>query len=141
MLTENEYIKLNDFHDEGHITTISKNELWIGGETYESYSHAQQKIYTMIEDSKNNFWLGTLGEGLIKFNKNNMEQRETSFTRENSGINSNNVYSIMEDKNEKLWIGTSNGLNKFDGKSFLSEITTKQGLPDNLIYGIIKALV
>jgi ligand-binding sensor domain-containing protein/two-component sensor histidine kinase len=36
------------------------------------------------------------------------------------GLASNNVYSIWQDKKGYLWVGTSNGLQRFDGKYFLS---------------------
>ncbi|SIT02501.1 ligand-binding sensor domain-containing protein [Belliella pelovolcani] len=35
------------------------------------------------------------------------------------GLSSNNVYSVWQDKKGYIWIGTSNGLQRFDGKSFL----------------------
>lgn len=37
----------------------------------------------------------------------------------NEGLASNNVYAVWQDKKGYMWIGTSNGLQRFDGKSFL----------------------
>jgi len=37
----------------------------------------------------------------------------------NEGLASNNVYAIWQDKKGYMWVGTSNGLQRFDGKYFL----------------------
>ncbi|HSJ67775.1 MAG TPA: two-component regulator propeller domain-containing protein, partial [Anditalea sp.] len=37
----------------------------------------------------------------------------------NEGLASNNVYAIWQDKKGYIWVGSSNGLQRFDGKYFL----------------------
>lgn len=53
------------------------------------------------------------------------------------GLSNNNVNCIIKDKQGFLWIGTSDGLNRYDGKNFLSfyhSITGKNSLPHNDVY-------
>src|SRR5438094_7624542 len=45
------------------------------------------------------------------------------------GLSSSYVWSINQDKLGYLWLGTSNGLNRFDGKDFIQYGVT-DGLPD-----------
>ncbi|WP_194778427.1 sensor histidine kinase [Pararhodonellum marinum] len=46
------------------------------------------------------------------------------------GLASNNVYSIWQDKSGFIWLGSSNGLQRFDGKNFLYfDIQQPQPLP------------
>lgn len=46
------------------------------------------------------------------------------------GLPSQVVYSILQDKKGFIWLGTTNGLCRFDGKTFKT-YTTDDGMPDN----------
>jgi ligand-binding sensor domain-containing protein/two-component sensor histidine kinase len=55
------------------------------------------------------------------------------------GLASNNVYSIWQDKKGYIWIGSSNGLQRFDGKFFLYfEIRKPNHLPANPVHQIME---
>ena len=73
------------------------------------------RMYSILEDSKNNFWIGTLGGGLAKFDRNRCEFEFTSFTGKKvyslvlpSEINDANRLqkSIVEDYDGTFWIPT-----------------------------------
>ena len=73
-------------------------------------------IRGLQEDSKGNFWVGTLA-GLRKFDRTSGEFSETVYKEDQPfapGIlerSTNPVYSIMEDSRGGLWIGTIGDLN------------------------------
>jgi len=97
-------------------------------------------ILTISEDAKNNLWLGTYAEGLIKFNKE-LGRVDTyqKYTEQQTTLSHNTVLSIFQDKKGTIWIGTDGGgLNILDPSTGQIEIkTTKDGLPSNIILGII----
>jgi ligand-binding sensor domain-containing protein len=68
-----------------------------------------------IEDANGNFWFGSYGEGLYKYDG----KLFVHFGIE-QGLNSNSIYSILQDKNDNIWVGTNKGLNRFDGNKFVS---------------------
>lgn len=70
--------------------------------------------YCITEDSDQNIWIGTKGEGvykLIRRNRgNSFEVRHFSNDPSDKySLNNNDVYSIFEDKNKNIWIGTYGG--------------------------------
>jgi ligand-binding sensor domain-containing protein len=81
------------------------------------------RVYSILEDSKNNFWIGTMGRGLAKFDRKSCEFEFISFTGENvygqelpKGRNyaNNLMKSILEDYDGTFWIPTSAGLINFN---------------------------
>lgn len=70
--------------------------------------------YCITEDSEQNIWIGTKGEGVYKLiRRNGGNSFEVHhFCNDPSdrySLNSNDVYSIFEDKNKNIWIGTYGG--------------------------------
>lgn len=93
------------------------------------------------DDGKDNLYIGTKG-GLVIFNT----KKETYHTYQNipeitNSLSNNIVNSIcpdIENSNRYLWIGTSGGLNLFDvNQKTFKQYTQKDGLPNNVIYGIL----
>ena len=75
--------------------------------------HEENYVYTVIEDSKNNLWVGTNGGGLYKFNKNTGKAVSYKHILEDN-TDFLWVTSIFESKTGCLWIGTfMNGILKF----------------------------
>jgi ligand-binding sensor domain-containing protein len=52
------------------------------------------------------------------------------------GLPASTVYCMAQDKNGFMWIGTEAGLVRYDGTNF-KVFTTKDGLPDNGVLGIV----
>ncbi|MBF6627413.1 MAG: response regulator [Proteiniphilum sp.] len=70
--------------------------------------------YCITEDSENNIWIGTKGEGVYRLTR---RESENSFDilhfrndpEEIYSLSDDNVYSIFEDQNRNIWIGTFGG--------------------------------
>ena len=81
-------------------------------------------------DRNDALWVGTLGDGLIRYNQGN----EKTFTTKD-GLPDNRVRAIEEDKDGNLWVGTWDGLSRIQGEQV-------QSLPKSgdKINGVIEAL-
>ncbi len=75
-------------------------------------------VVTIYEDRESILWLGTLSNGVIRFNKKNNDVR---YFRNNpadpNSISNNNIRYILEDGNRNIWVGTLEGLNRFNRKT------------------------
>ena len=126
-----------------------------------SNSFVSNRIYTIYEDSKSRFWIGTaggldrlifsIGKGLDR--KINIKHYKPN-PNDSTSISNNDVLSILEDKSGVLWVGTEGGLNKLQlvgthsntsssiNKNEVTQgfthYTVKNGLPDNVINGILE---
>ncbi len=101
----------------------------------------------LYEDKQGVFWIGTR-EGFVKIsfaeNKNSSPQVKWYYNNSNNrnSLNYNHVSCFMDDPaepNKYLWICTKGGgLNRLDkntGDFF--HLTAKDGLPDDVVYGIL----
>lgn len=68
-------------------------------------------INVIFEDSDSVLWIGTMDNGLNKFDR--YYESFLHFNKTNN-MSSNRIYGIQEDNDGNLWISTDNGLNKFD---------------------------
>lgn len=65
-----------------------------------------------MQDKDGNFWFGTTGEGVYRYDGKEF----TQFT-EKDGLSNNKVWSILEDKSGNIWFGTDDGVSRYEGKS------------------------
>ena len=72
-----------------------------------------QYIRSIFQDSKGNFWFGTLGEGVVRY-----DEKTLTYFSNPDGFNNNTVYAINEDINGNLWFGTDQGVYRYDGNTF-----------------------
>ncbi|GAA4813048.1 hybrid sensor histidine kinase/response regulator transcription factor [Litoribaculum gwangyangense] len=73
-------------------------------------------VRSLFKDKKNDLWVGTDGNGIIKIEKPNSTNPEIyNFTHKpqlDSSLSGNAVYVITEDEQANIWIGTAwNGIN------------------------------
>ncbi|MBV8051354.1 MAG: hypothetical protein JOZ80_09210 [Acidobacteriaceae bacterium] len=89
-------------------------------------------VRAITEDRDGGLWLGGL-EGLRYI----QGSKSVTYNR-NQGMSSNSVYDIHQDSTGTLWVATyGGGLIRFrDGR--FKAITTQDGLPDNLLLGILE---
>ncbi|HEX8060539.1 MAG TPA: two-component regulator propeller domain-containing protein [Cyclobacteriaceae bacterium] len=68
-------------------------------------------IKCIVEDSKNNLWIGTWGGGLSRYN-----DADSTFTTfdQSHGLPNNTVYGVVEDNKGFLWLSTNMGISRFD---------------------------
>jgi ligand-binding sensor domain-containing protein/class 3 adenylate cyclase len=100
---------------------------------------SHNKIWSMFEDEQGIFWVGTHGYGLNRYDRvRGTFTRFTSNPSDETTISDNFINVIRQDADGNLWVGTINGLNKFNPESeTFTRYTTADGLPNNVIYGII----
>ena len=81
-------------------------------------------VRTIYQDKKGNYWFGTNGDGIIRYNGQMLEKITIA------GISPRfRVLEIVEDKVGNIWFGTSAGLIQHDGVKFKT-FAFKEGLPD-----------
>lgn len=72
-----------------------------------------QYIRSIFQDSKGNLWFGTIGEGVVRYDKKTLR-----YFADPEGFISKSVFAINEDKSGNLWFGTDQGVYKYDGVAF-----------------------
>ena len=70
-------------------------------------------VRTMYQDSKGNYWFGTNGDGIIRFDGDTLEKVDIELSSERI-----RVFEILEDRDQNLWFASSIGLVKYDGHDF-----------------------
>jgi len=115
------------------------------------HSLSSNSIMFIYEDSASRtLWIGTNNGGLNKLVLKGSDRDKEQFTRfvndpkNPHSLSDNRVLSIYEDPSTStLWIGTMGGLNRFDrdtptgAAEQFTHYTEKDGLPNEVIYGIL----
>jgi signal transduction histidine kinase/ligand-binding sensor domain-containing protein/CheY-like chemotaxis protein len=121
---------------------------WGGGvtefntKTEEAVTHRlpDNRVYTMLVDSRNQLWVGTWGGGLISFS---LEDGSYNHYKSGpaSGLSHDIIYSLFEDASGVLWIGTNGGgINKYvDWKNQYHFYTNEENSPESLPSGRVIA--
>ncbi len=81
-----------------------------------------QYIRSIFQDSKDNLWFGTIGDGVVKY-----DVKTLRYFSNPEGFYNQTVYAINEDNDENMWFGTDQGVYKYDGKTF-KNYNQKDGL-------------
>ncbi|HOX79145.1 MAG TPA: two-component regulator propeller domain-containing protein [Bacteroidales bacterium] len=72
------------------------------------------------------------GDGIAKFNDLTWQ----FYTKENSGLPSNNIYSIFIDEFENKWIGTTAGLVLYDDETWAVFNSSNTAMPDDRVNAV-----
>jgi ligand-binding sensor domain-containing protein/two-component sensor histidine kinase len=133
----------------GGLNKLTFTENTSGVPEFKSYKHnpsdpnslSDNRVYTILKDNKENFWVGTYGGGLNKFDVQT-GKFEVIFpdTQNPQAALSEKILSIYESSNGLLWIGTSgSGLIQLDAetKSYRN-FSMAQGLTSAVVYGILE---
>lgn len=97
-----------------------------------------QYIRSIFQDSKDNLWFGTIGDGVVKYDASTSLSTGVStltYYSTPDGFYNQTVYAINEDNDSNMWFGTDQGVYKYDpsaslragGKSF-KNYNQKDGL-------------
>jgi ligand-binding sensor domain-containing protein len=98
-------------------------------------------VRVLFEDRTGQLWVGTQDAGLFRLDRSNGSWVSYSSDPADSGSLSYPVVSCLhEDRNGVLWVGTyGGGLNRLDASTRrFAHITEAEGLPNNVIYGILE---
>jgi signal transduction histidine kinase/ligand-binding sensor domain-containing protein/DNA-binding response OmpR family regulator len=133
------------------ITNFNNNS----SDSYQSLS--SDKVMAFYEDNLGNMWIGTRGGGLNVSPINLLNQGVSSFVSyvfdeiRPGCLSHNDVYCIFQDSRNNIWVGTGNGLNRMvlpanaspsqaimQGKATFVNYTEVDGLPNNVVYGILE---
>ena len=98
----------------------------------------KERITCIVSDSKKNIWMGTYGSGAYRYDGETAVKYNTD-----NGLGDDYVYTLSEVTPGHIWMGTDAGItivneNAKDDKEKFSRITTKTGLPDNIVQIISK---
>ncbi|MCB0752207.1 MAG: hypothetical protein KDC52_12090, partial [Ignavibacteriae bacterium] len=128
-------LSLNDFYktDIAEFTTYSHNPS-------DLFSISDDRIYYMLIDKDNNFWIATHGGGLNLFDRS--EKIFTSFRSDKNKIGTlsdDRLMVISETKDDKLLIGTfGGGIDLFDPKTItFTNINKMNGMDCSDVYAIV----
>lgn len=67
-------------------------------------------IRAIFQDSKGNYWFGSLQEGVAVYNG-----KSFNYFTSNEGLSDNQIHSIQEDKEGVIWFDTQSGVSSYDG--------------------------
>ncbi|HQZ43167.1 MAG TPA: hypothetical protein PK735_09790, partial [Flavobacteriales bacterium] len=70
-------------------------------------------LWYVFQDKKNNYWFGSNGEGVYRYDGKTI----VNFTTKD-GLCNDSIRQIQEDKFGNIFFSTLGGINKFDGKQF-----------------------
>lgn len=72
-------------------------------------------MYSLAIDGQNNLWIGTDGNGLLRWNGSELDSLTTSHNTLGSGeLVSNAVMSVLLDVHENIWLGTRRGIQQIE---------------------------
>lgn len=107
---------------------------------YDSSSLPSVAVWSIYEDKFNTLWIGTAVGGLSRYDYDSDNFVNYLNNESDPGsINNLSITCFTEDELGNFWVGTySGGINKMDRqKGQFSFITTKEGLPNNRIDGLL----
>ena len=103
----------------------ARGELWVG--TDEGLSRiitdgdgrpaafdlvlARTTVYCLYSTTDGTIWVGTQGQGLIRYD---VDDGEKTRFRKTDGLSGNTVFGVLPDERGRLWISTNEGLSRFD---------------------------
>jgi signal transduction histidine kinase/DNA-binding response OmpR family regulator/streptogramin lyase len=89
-------------------------------------------FFTACLDDSGNLWIGTNGNGLVKYNP---AISGFTFFKDILKYKISSIYSICNDNEGNIWMGTDNGLICYDtGKNTFSRYDTQDGVQGNVYY-------
>jgi signal transduction histidine kinase len=117
-------------------------------ESFKNYTHNpnnpnsinDDRIYTIIKGDENLLWMAT-GNGIASFDtETELFTRYYAEPENPEGLSYHLIMSVFKDHSGIIWVATyGGGLNKLDPKTgIFTRYTEKDGLPNNVIYGIIE---
>ncbi len=124
------------------LTDINKPELFLKNQYLFSKNSlgVTKPVKCFYEDSQQNMWIGTVGDGAFVFSYDAGLRGKSRLTNglfktysTRQGLTYFNVNTFFEDREHSLWIGTDLGLNLYRGERFQIYDEADQ-LPNNIVW-------
>jgi ligand-binding sensor domain-containing protein len=80
-------------------------------------------VRTIFQDSRGDFWFGSHGEGLCRYDGKVFEYYTTK-----DGLADDHILSIQEDSKGAIWVNTQHGVSRYAGEAFVSFPETQHAL-------------
>ena len=81
-------------------------------------------IRAIFQDSKGNYWFGSLQEGVALYNG-----KSFIYFNSDDGLSDNQIHNIQEDKAGIIWFNTQQGVSSYDGKKIIFSFYSFKFLP------------
>jgi two-component sensor histidine kinase/ligand-binding sensor domain-containing protein len=122
------------------IYTDSKGITWFGstsgiqlynGKNFSRFTPGTnlKNVRAVFEDSKNNIWIGTKGNGIHVFGSGSLKKLEDAH---------DNAYSFAEDKDGNIWIGTGAGIYLYNDGKRIKHYSTSDGICNSYAGSMVK---
>ena len=138
------------------IEPIGNGEFWMGGmkmllrfnpqqkkftgttKLSDGKPFAQERISVIVRDSKRRLWIGGI-KGIDTYTDTDGKLLHCPILPSQSPVNRKSINCVYETSNGIFWIGTRSGVYRFDEtKKEVTQYTTAQGLPNNVVHGILE---
>jgi len=102
----------------------------------------EEGVTALAFDAEGQLWIGTLGNGLFRYDPATealtlLENDET----DPATLSRNDVLSLLCDGRGTLWVGTrGGGLNRLEDGGTFRHLTTRDGLPSNVVHALVEDL-
>ncbi len=124
----------------------SINQFYHFNNSSKSNSISSDKISSIIEDQNEYVWIGTEGEGIDRIKLNDKKEiisfkNYKNLPKDKSSLSSNIINNLYLDSKNRIWVATDGGgINILEeyGKDDFKKISKKDGLPSDVIYGILE---
>ena len=90
---------------------------------------ASNSIRSLLSDSQDNIWIGTIAGGLTKYHQSTDTWKTYQYqSNAPTSISNNDILSIIEDHAGRIWVGTEYGLNLYQPETdnFISFLPNEQ---------------
>jgi len=83
-------------------------------------------IRAIFQDSKGNYWFGSVQEGIAVYNGNSF-----TYFNSNDGLPDNQIHNIQEDKDGIIWFNTQQGVSSYDGTKIINYTNSSKEKPQS----------
>lgn len=107
----------------------------------DSADHINGSTRVIYQDRNGMIWLGTDTQGLFRYDPTSRKLEQFENDPDVAGsISCDTIMDVYEDKQGRIWIATfGGGLNQYlPEKNIFVSFQKKQGLPSNVVYGILE---
>ncbi|WOD42869.1 hybrid sensor histidine kinase/response regulator transcription factor [Hwangdonia lutea] len=92
-------------------------------------SQISDAVISIYNDTHNNLWVGTEGDGLYRYNKDTKETLKFDTTK---GLPNDVIYGIVADDANHIWLSTNYGLSRIHLKTYrIKNFNASDGLQSN----------